>query len=315
MTRSDIHLEAQGRWHSLLPAIGIDETFLRNRHGPCPMCKGKDRFRFDNKDGRGTFFCSKCGAGNGIELVMMVKGLSFADTVKLIREKIPGSKVTTVRSKTSDAKATKKYITGIWNAAKPATEFDDVGKYIIGRGLMLPLSKSLRCHPALEYRDNETKKVIGEFPCMLAAIKDKAGEIAGLHRTWLKDGKKAPVDQPKKSLGAYNPGCAIQLYDANGTLGVAEGIETAIAAHDLYKFPCWALISASQLERFEWPHTVKRLLIYGDLDSSFTGQKSCYALAYRAKARGVEVHITFPEQYDCDFADVLVEKRKMQAKG
>ena len=41
----------------------------RNLIGTCPMCGGKDRFRFDDKGGRGTWICSQCGAGDEIELV------------------------------------------------------------------------------------------------------------------------------------------------------------------------------------------------------------------------------------------------------
>src|SRR5947199_194195 len=45
---------ARGRWHGILPQLGISANLLRNRHGPCPMCGGKDRFRFDDWDGKGV---------------------------------------------------------------------------------------------------------------------------------------------------------------------------------------------------------------------------------------------------------------------
>ncbi|MDI5829610.1 hypothetical protein MJN51_36035, partial [Salmonella enterica subsp. enterica serovar Kentucky] len=35
------------------------------RHAPCPACGGKDRFRFDD-NGRGSFICNQCGAGDGL---------------------------------------------------------------------------------------------------------------------------------------------------------------------------------------------------------------------------------------------------------
>ncbi|MEI7217687.1 primase-helicase zinc-binding domain-containing protein, partial [Pectobacterium carotovorum] len=59
---------ASGHWPQLLPAVGIriDAT---GQHTACPMCEGKDRFRFDNKEGRGTWFCNQCGAGDGLNLV------------------------------------------------------------------------------------------------------------------------------------------------------------------------------------------------------------------------------------------------------
>lgn len=39
---------ARGRWREILPQLGIDTSYLRTRHGPCPLCGGKDRFRWDD---------------------------------------------------------------------------------------------------------------------------------------------------------------------------------------------------------------------------------------------------------------------------
>lgn len=47
---------ARGRWDSILHAAGIADTYLTKKHGPCPVCQaGKDRFRFSDKDERGTW--------------------------------------------------------------------------------------------------------------------------------------------------------------------------------------------------------------------------------------------------------------------
>ena len=54
--------QASGKWQGILAALGVDEYFLSGKHRPCPLCKsGKDRFRFDDKEGTGSFFCSQCG--------------------------------------------------------------------------------------------------------------------------------------------------------------------------------------------------------------------------------------------------------------
>jgi putative DNA primase/helicase len=128
--------------------------------------------------------------------------------------------------------------------------------------------------------------------------------MVGLHRTYLKDGKKAAVDMPKKTLGKLDASCAIRLFPAKEVLGVAEGIETAIAASRIYKIPFWALISAGQMERFEYPKSIRRLIVCGDNDKKFTGQKSAFSLAHRAAMKGLEVECLMPEQVGTDFADV-----------
>jgi putative DNA primase/helicase len=57
---------ARNRWREILPRLGVDTQFLTNRHGPCPLCGGKDRFRFDDRDGSGSYICGQCGAGVGV---------------------------------------------------------------------------------------------------------------------------------------------------------------------------------------------------------------------------------------------------------
>src|SRR5262249_17735157 len=60
---------ARHRWREILPLLGIDTRFLVNKHGPCPPCGGRDRFRFDDKNGEGTYYCNQCGPGAGVILV------------------------------------------------------------------------------------------------------------------------------------------------------------------------------------------------------------------------------------------------------
>ena len=74
MDRLDVRTVAAGRWRSILSTLGMDDKALSGKHCACPMCGGKDRFRFDDKDGRGTFFCSGCGAGDGVKLAMGITG-------------------------------------------------------------------------------------------------------------------------------------------------------------------------------------------------------------------------------------------------
>ena len=52
-TYQDIKATAQYRWPEIHAALGIDQRYLKNKHQPCPACGGKDRFRYDDKDGNG----------------------------------------------------------------------------------------------------------------------------------------------------------------------------------------------------------------------------------------------------------------------
>ncbi|MCV5836930.1 DNA primase, partial [Escherichia coli] len=71
-----------GHWAQILPALGVN--ILKNRHQPCPVCGGKDRFRFDDQEGRGTWFCNQCGAGDGLALVTRALNVDISEAADRI---------------------------------------------------------------------------------------------------------------------------------------------------------------------------------------------------------------------------------------
>ncbi|WP_429187446.1 primase-helicase zinc-binding domain-containing protein [Aeromonas veronii] len=73
---------AQGQWREILTANGINLPSGRH-HGACPICMaGKDRFRFDDKEGRGTWVCNQCGAGDGLSLYQQATGQSMSTAIR-----------------------------------------------------------------------------------------------------------------------------------------------------------------------------------------------------------------------------------------
>ncbi|QAZ65513.1 DNA primase [Enterobacter cloacae] len=71
-----------GHWPRILPALGV--KVIKNRHQACPVCGGSDRFRFDDKEGRGTWFCNQCGAGDGLKLVEKVFDVSASEAAQKV---------------------------------------------------------------------------------------------------------------------------------------------------------------------------------------------------------------------------------------
>jgi putative DNA primase/helicase len=72
---SAINTATNGHWLNVLNGLGI--SMNSNKHQACPVCGGKDRFRFDDKDGRGTWFCNQCepNSGDGLALVCNAFGV------------------------------------------------------------------------------------------------------------------------------------------------------------------------------------------------------------------------------------------------
>ena len=182
---------------------------------------------------------------------------------------------------------------------------DQVSKYLQSRGLY-EIPQDLKIHP--ELFNFESKKY---FPAMLAMVRDVNGEIVSVHKTFLQNGKKASLTNPRRverTIGAIN-GAAIRLYPAAFHIGIAEGVETAMAAHIMFNMPVWSAVRAQGLKKFDLPSGVEEITIFGDKDKNFAGQKAGYSLANKLAARGVKVHIRFPEITGEDWNDVLMRER------
>lgn len=76
----EVKLKANGQWQNILSSLGVEVPL--NTHTACPNCGGKDRFRFDDKDGNGTFICSQCGAGDGLDLIQRIFGGSVTEAAQ-----------------------------------------------------------------------------------------------------------------------------------------------------------------------------------------------------------------------------------------
>ena len=76
----DVKAKAQGLWaDTIFPRFNIDVRFKKKT--PCPACGGRDRFRYDDKNGNGDYICQHCGAGDGISLIQKVTGLTFPEAL------------------------------------------------------------------------------------------------------------------------------------------------------------------------------------------------------------------------------------------
>lgn len=294
---------AQGRWRGILASFGLSDRQLSGRHGPCPVCGGKDRFRFDDKGGRGTYYCSHCGAGDGIALVMAWKGIDFREAAQEI-ERAAGVVLPAQARPTEDEAQKMARLKRTWAEASPLLPGDEAMAYLAGRGLRLDTPpKSLRLHPGLAYYDGA--QIIGKFPAMLALVAGQDGKAVTIHRTFLKGGYKAPVLSPKKLMpGKAISGAAIRLLEAGIGLGIAEGIETALAASTLFSLPVWSCISAHGIETFEPPDGIRHVTIFADNDENFVGQKAAYAAASRLQQRGFQVEVKIPPIVG-DWLDVI----------
>lgn len=295
---------ARHRWAAILVGLGIEARFLVSKHGPCPICGGKDRFRWDDKDGTGSFFCSQCGAGDGFMLAQKFSGKPFKFIADAIRSAYGNAPVEAkhVERDRPNGEAHKK----IWDSAQPPSEGGPLHTYQTKRfGRPWP-SNAIR--EANKFYHPEGKDY---FTAMVARVSDPQGNLVNLHVTYLtQGGEKAAVAPNKKVLpGKLPEGSAIRIWPSAKMMGIAEGIETAISAAVLFRMPVWAAINGSMLAKWIPPENAETICVFGDNDENYTGQAKAYALANRLATQfGKQVIVKIPPETGWDWNDRLKSK-------
>ena len=197
-------------------------------------------------------------------------------------------------------------IAALWAQCVPLVPGDPVTLYLKRRGFggVWPLPAVLRLHRALPYWHEADK--LGTFPAMVAPIVAPDGRMLALHRTYLHtDGRKADVPRVKKVTGAAGPlaGACIPLHKpARACIGIAEGIETALAAWCASAVPTVASYCAGNLAAWRWPSGVQRVVIFADNDKA--GRDAADALRARAIRAGLQASMMTPTDAGADWLDV-----------
>lgn len=291
---------ARGKWRGILLALGVDQKFLTGKHGPCPFCEGRDRFRWDNSNGNGSFICSQCGAGSGFDLLMRVRGWDFRTAAKEVDQIVGG--VTNEPAKPAmDERKRVDMLNRLWTSATPLQAGDHAHRYLASRvALPSAMPACLRYAPQAPVPGGST------CPALIALVQGSDGNPANIHRTFLGPNGKADMDNARAMMpGAHPEGSAVRLFPVHGErLGIAEGIETAFAAAARFNMPVWAALNAGMMAKWNPPAGVGEVVVFGDCDANFTGQEAAYSLARRISTRlRVKCDVRIPATVGRDWAD------------
>lgn len=187
----------------------------------------------------------------------------------------------------------------IWQSTVPLA--DTLGaKYLALRRCALPPADGdLRFHAALYCGDVGT-----ELPALVARVSTVIGNRGvGIHRVWIRPDEPKAVAK-RRLGGAVNDAVCIRLWpDAaiETTLGIAEGIETALAAAHRFQ-PMWATIDAGQMAKFPVIEGLDALTIFADYDPP--GMRAAAAAQMRYFAANRPAQLVRSRIVGQDFNDV-----------
>ncbi|WON77432.1 primase-helicase zinc-binding domain-containing protein [Serratia sp. UGAL515B_01] len=265
--------QACGHWPQILPALGV--KVVKNRHQACPVCGGSDRFRFDDKEGRGTWFCNQCGAGDGLKLVEKVFGVTPTEAA---------SKVNTVTG----------HLPPVAPETLTATEAETEANRKAAAALAVKLMAKTRTATGNAYL---TRKGFPTRECLTLTATHKTGGVtycAGDMVVPLYDDKNVLVNLQlinaeglKRTLKGGQVKSAYRLIEgqkqAGKRLWIAEGYATALTVHHLtgetvrVALSSVNLLSLASLARSQYPGC--QIVLAADRDLNGNGQTKAIAAA------------------------------------
>lgn len=356
LTIEQLEVYARGHWLDILARYTscLDDALSKlGKHVDCPFHGGKKDFRIDKKEGpiKGLSFCT-CGTRNGWNLLCEANGWTIIQAKDAVAEyfnlysksdeekkrafiKAQRAEKERLRRKAiKDAEEVKTIAAkrnAVWNKATPLS--DDKSElarvYLKSRKLdPSRVTSHIRFHPAMPLLSEEGD-ILGFHPAILSRVCNNQGKPVTLHRTYLDretglklDSENAKKLMPVPNLWSDTQGRMIPVTEVGDSsiLGIAEGVETALAASMASGIPVWATVSAGPMMSFIPPKEISMLVIFADLDRSKTGENAAKTLIENLKLIGwkgkvvVQIpddHYLTDDKKGVDWADVWFEGKEI----
>jgi putative DNA primase/helicase len=265
--------QACGHWPRILPALGV--KVMKNRHQACPVCGGSDRFRFDDKEGRGTWLCNQCGAGDGLKLVEKVFGVKpseAAQKVNAVTGNLPPVAPEVIAAAEAETEADRQAAAALAVRLMENTRPASGNAYLTRKGFPdreCPVLTSMHKTGGVTFRAGDV--VVPLYDDTGALVNLQLISSDGLKRT-LKGGQvkgACHVIEGKKQAGKR--------------LWIAEGYATALTVHQLTAETVMValssvnLLSLASLARQK--HPACQIVLAADRDLSGDGQNKAAAAA------------------------------------
>jgi len=287
--------------------LGIDIP-AGHRHGACPKCGGTDRFRLDDKEGRGTWFCNQCGNGDGLDLVRLVTGKGVKEASGMVAGTLTLAEVSQqpVKPARNEAARQANGRARFHKLMKKSRQGES--RYLSDRGLYGHAFSQLE----------QPMTIAGTFfsaGSLLLPLIDSDGDITG--------GQLISPEGDKSLLpGSQLSGSFIALADIPATppeqVIITEGFATALTVSLIASGWVIAAVAATNLlktaekMRQKWPDT--RIVLAADNDL-LDGKENTGRLWAEKAAKAVNGWVTLPPtRHKADWDDFRQENGLERAR-
>ncbi|WP_448886220.1 primase-helicase zinc-binding domain-containing protein [Enterobacter hormaechei] len=265
--------QACGHWPRILPALGV--KVIKNRHQACPVCGGSDRFRFDDKEGRGTWFCNQCGAGDGLKLVEKVFGVTASEAagkVEAVTGNLPPVAPEVIAAAEAETEADRKAAVALAVRLMEKTRTASGNAYLTRKGF-----PGHEC--VMLAATHKTGGVTFRPGDMVVPLHDDTGALVNL--------QLINSDGLKRTLkgGQVKGACHVieGKKQAGKRLWIAEGYATALTVHHLTGETVMVALSSVNLLSLAslacQKHPACQIVLAADRDLNGDGQNKAAAAA------------------------------------
>ncbi|HBX2579169.1 TPA: DUF927 domain-containing protein [Klebsiella pneumoniae] len=300
---------AAGQWPYVLAGLSIDVPDSSRRHAPCPACGGKDRFRFDD-NGRGSFICNQCGAGDGLDLIKKVNNCDTTEAAQLAADVLgidyraaePAPDAASQRQRQLAADRQQREQERQKQAAEDAEQ---------RRATFARLYTGMRLRSIQgESEYLQSKGLTGfKYPLMpdgslLLELVDESGAVAAA-QTITPHGEKRLLTGSAKR-GAYH---AVNAPESPQSVLIAEGLATALSVHlmrpdalTVAAIDAGNLLPVAEVMRRKYPQA--QIIIAADNDHHQNGEANTGREAAEKAALSVAGWVSMPPtDYKADWND------------
>jgi putative DNA primase/helicase len=285
-----------------MTSLGEVGIRLRNEapgehRAPCLQCAQAKPRRSDDglavkiePDGGATWICHRCGW----------KGSVRAEEAPAVKFRRPPTFSVVKPEPDPKAERNRELAQQIWRQSTSIPSGGIARAYLVERRRIFDWDPDrLRWHPKCPW-GAETAG------CIIAPVNATVGGlVVGVWR--IRPVLHGQVE--RRGLGAMAGNCS-RLIQADGpTLAVTEGVEDALAYHELTGIPAWAALCAGNMAGLEPPERFTEIVVVADSDR--VGLENAGELARRMKLQGREVLLlTTPDHKDCN---ELLQARRASA--